>query len=259
MLPIAAPPLAQPDEFTAVAHRDRPVKHWLSEVRTAFEKFGIDQSECDVLSCAVGSVHPPTLGDLRLGLKRAGLGPLQELTFDKLPLGIEVEQPEKVGIDRLMNAVAVSRLRPAHQPAIIVDVGTAIKVDLVSSEGDFLGGAILPGMRLASQSLHAGTASLPEVTLEPGGPVPSSVGKNTSGAISAGLYWGAVGAINELVHSADRWLQDNGFGQASQVYLTGGDARNLSKHLRFDKLQQRLEPTLTLSGIWAAANEAHPS
>ncbi|MEQ8837698.1 MAG: type III pantothenate kinase, partial [Lacipirellulaceae bacterium] len=234
LLPIAAPPLAQPEEFIAVPHRDRPVKVWLSEVRTTFEKFGIDQSECEELACAVGSVHPPTLGDLQLGLKRAGVVPLQALTFDDLPLAIDVEFPEKVGIDRLLNAVAVNRLRPAHESAIVVDVGTAIKVDAVDAEGNFRGGAILPGIRLASQSLHAGTASLPEVSLEIDGSAPPSVGRNTSAAISAGLFWGAVGAIKELVLKAGEWLQDEGCGHASKVYLTGGDSRHLREYLELD-------------------------
>lgn len=72
------------------------------------------------------------------------------LASGDLPLEVRLPRPDMVGIDRLVDAVAVNRLRDASRPAVIVDVGTAITVDLVSADGAFLGGAILPGLQMAA-------------------------------------------------------------------------------------------------------------
>lgn len=117
-----------------------------------------------------------------------------------LPLEVRVESPDKVGIDRLLNAVAVNAIRGACQPAIIVSAGTATTIDRVSANGAFEGGAILPGLELGARSLHQHTAFLPQVAvseLAMGGlPV---LGKSTHAAIRSGLLYGQVGAIRELV------------------------------------------------------------
>ena len=74
------------------------------------------------------------------------------LASGDLPLVVRLERPDMVGIDRLVNAVAVNRLRDAGRPAVIVNVGTAITVDLVSGDGAFLGGAILPGIQMSARA-----------------------------------------------------------------------------------------------------------
>jgi type III pantothenate kinase len=128
--------------------------------------------------------------------------PSPRLLTDKrrLPLEIEVDFPERVGIDRLLNAVAANAIRDLSQPAIIVNSGTAVTVDLVGGEGAFLGGAILPGILLSAKALHAETTTLPHVDpwklLKDEPPV---LGKNTEAAIASGLYWGHLGAVRELV------------------------------------------------------------
>ena len=85
------------------------------------------------------------------------------LASGDLPLVVRLERPDMVGIDRLVNAVAVNRLRDAGRSAVIVDVGTAITVDLVSADGAFLGGAILPGIQMSARALHHFTDLLPSV------------------------------------------------------------------------------------------------
>ncbi|MCA9082301.1 MAG: type III pantothenate kinase, partial [Planctomycetaceae bacterium] len=81
----------------------------------------------------------------------------------QLPIIIEVDAPERVGIDRLLTAIAANKLRAERQTAIVVDSGTAITVDAIGSSGIFHGGAILPGVRMGSQALHRYTATLPEI------------------------------------------------------------------------------------------------
>lgn len=190
---------------------------------------------------AIASVNHPVADRLLAWLARRDVHHPRVLTHVDMPLAIDVESPAKVGIDRLANAVAVNRLRPANSGAIIIDLGTAIKVDLVSAEGAFVGGAILPGIAMAARALHEFTHLLPLVTVsEP----PDPLGKSTAKAMSAGLYWGAVGAVRELVAR----LSDGRAGMA--IYLTGGAAPNVSAILEQESEQPPLfVPHLTLSGI----------
>jgi type III pantothenate kinase len=190
---------------------------------------------------AIASVNHPVADRLLAWLARRDVDHPRVLSHVDMPLVIDVEAPAKVGIDRLANAVAVNRLRPEGSGAIIIDLGTAIKVDLVSADGAFAGGAILPGIAMAARALHEFTHLLPLVTVsEP----PEPLGKSTAKAMSSGLYWGAVGAVRELVAR----LSDRRAGMA--IYLTGGAAPNVSGILEQESDQPPLfVPHLTLSGI----------
>lgn len=117
-----------------------------------------------------------------------------------LPITVAVDHPERVGLDRLLNAVAVNVLRPESQGAIVVDSGTATTVDVVMPQGSFAGGAILPGLALASRALHHYTALLPELSLSELGPDrPTAIGRETRSALRSGIFWGQVGAVERLV------------------------------------------------------------
>lgn len=116
---------------------------------------------------------------------------------------LEVDFPEKVGLDRLLNAVAANALRPVNRPAIVIDSGTATTINCISRDGVFRGGAILPGLEMSAKALNHYTAALPELPVqEMGGELPNVPGRNTRDAIRAGLFWGQVGAIRELVRQA---------------------------------------------------------
>ena len=158
-----------------------------------------------------------------------------------LPLRVELDRPEAVGIDRLLNAVAVNDRRPPGTPAVIVDAGSAITVDAVSADGAFVGGTIAIGLGLAARALHEFTYWLPLLTVSA---PPPAIGKSTPEAMQSGLYWGAVGAVKELVARVAASLP----GQPV-VYLTGGDGELLATHL--DRPVERA-PELTLHGIHLA-------
>jgi type III pantothenate kinase len=116
-----------------------------------------------------------------------------------LPIDLEVDLPERVGLDRLLNAVAANRLRQPDEGAIVIDSGTATTFEVVTTTGAFAGGAILPGLALSSKALHDYTALLPELSLAELGPeLPQALGKETRGALRSGIFWGHVGAIREL-------------------------------------------------------------
>ena len=144
------------------------------------------------------------------------------LTASDLPLVVNLPRPDMVGIDRLVDALAAKCLRQGTVPALIVDVGSAITVDYLAPEGTFEGGAILPGLTLAARALYDYTDMLPLLDPSSWGTIPPPLGKNTVAAMEAGLFWGAVGAVRELVNQvlpADVY--------EAEVFFTGGGSRLL--------------------------------
>ncbi len=161
---------------------------------------------------------------------------------DSIPIRVSVEHPQEVGIDRLLNGVAAKQLRGPGRPAIVIDCGSAVTVDMISAHGEFLGGAILPGLRLCVQALHNYTEKLPLVDIAQRTKMP---GKNTEQAIQAGLLYGLAGAVSRLVDEAKKR-----FRKEPEVFLTGGDAVFLKRNL---PLHVCLKPYLTLQGLWFSA------
>ncbi len=147
------------------------------------------------------------------------------------------QPPEAVGADRLANAVAA--VGEFKSDCLIVDAGTAVTVDAVSAAGPvFLGGAILPGVRLAAHALAKGSALLPHVAVREPGP---AVATSTAAAISSGVARGLAGAVDRLVSDMAGEL---GSGQC--ILLTGGDAPRFE---RLCKAPMQDRPHLTLRGL----------
>lgn len=170
--------------------------------------------------------------------------PLLLMDKSQIPLDVDVIFPRKVGIDRLLNSVAANVLRAADQPAIIIDSGTAITVDVVDSAGIFRGGAILPGILLGAKSLHAETTTLPHVDVwELLKHEPAVLGRSTEAAIASGLYWGHLGAVKELASRYVEWLASP--GTAPLLLLTGGASVILAPYLP----GAQREPDLSLQGL----------
>lgn len=174
----------------------------------------------------------------------------------RLPIVIDVDLPEKVGIDRLLQAIAANVVREPEQPAVIISSGTATTVDYVDARGHFCGGAILPGFDLCAKALHQYTALLPLIdmtaVIENNAP-PAELGRNTHAAITSGLYWGHVGAVKELMR---RLMHVGDAHHHPLLLLTGGAAPLLHPHL---PTIVRYEPHLALQGlalIAAMTNEA---
>jgi type III pantothenate kinase len=167
------------------------------------------------------------------------------LTFRDLPIRIDVEFPEKVGLDRLAAAVAANELREPGRAAIVVGAGSAITVNLITADGAFAGGAILPGYKMQADALFGGADLLPLAKLAPEAEPPRPLGKNTEAAIRSGLFWGAVGAVRELVQQLSASLD-----RPPQIFVTGGDLRQLAAQLGE---RARFMPHLVLSGIAVAA------
>jgi type III pantothenate kinase len=154
----------------------------------------------------------------------------------QLPLRVLVEQPDWVGIDRLLDAVAANGRRRPDRPAVIVDAGSAVTVDLVDATGAFRGGAIMPGLRLMIQALHDHTALLPLIEIPQA--VPPLPGTATPSAMAAGVFWAWAGGIDALINQyADEW-------EGPHLFMTGGDAP-----LLVQALGGNCWPEMTLEGI----------
>ena len=165
----------------------------------------------------------------------------RKLTHRDLPLTVDIAAPQAVGIDRLLGAVAANFLRRPELPALIIDLGSAITVDLVSENGTFRGGAILPGIGMGARALAEFTDLLPLVDMTGLEEPPEVLGTLTTGAISSGLYWGALGAIRELIGRLSAGLE-----KEPQVFLTGNAAPEMA---RLIDEQVCFEPHLVLAGI----------
>ncbi|MCS6852526.1 MAG: type III pantothenate kinase [Gemmataceae bacterium] len=195
------------------------------------------------LTWAVSGVAPRVVNRLVAWLEERGDRVVRIERAAQLPLRVELERPDHVGIDRLLKAVAVNdwlaRQPGPRPPAIIVDAGTAITVDLVDETGAFQGGSILPGLRLAARALHEHTALLPLVELPP--EVPPLPGKSTPAALQAGLYHGLAGAVDRLIARLAA-----GCVRPPAVVLAGGDGPRLHQALERPAI---LMPLLTLEGL----------
>jgi type III pantothenate kinase len=184
--------------------------------------------------------------------------PPPELLADRsrLPIVIDVDFPEKVGIDRLLHAIAANVVRAPEQPAVIISSGTATTVDYVDARGRFCGGAILPGFDLCAKALHEYTALLPLIEMSAvlsDDAAPAELGRNTEAAMTSGLYWGHVGAVKELMR---RLMHVGEAHHHPLLLLTGGAAPLLHPHL---PTIVRYEPHLPLQGlalVAATSNEA---
>lgn len=188
-----------------------------------------------------------------------------ELSWTDIPMKLDVEFPEKVGIDRILAAYAVLfwRKQPENKlrygdnlRSLVVDAGTATTVDLINPEGAFAGGAIFPGLNSTSKTLSAISPRLPRIATDE---LPFAVypGKNTEEALAAGIYWGAVGAIRQFYQIVQTTLQDSRLPSRVPVFLAGGDAKHLHAGLSLFMEPELLisMPDLILSGIALLARE----
>lgn len=163
--------------------------------------------------------------------------PMQVVPGIKTGINIKYESPRELGSDRIANAVAAYTLYGG--PCIFIDFGTATTFGVVSRKGEFLGGAICPGMKLAAEALVSGAAKLPRVELiKP----ESVIGKTTITNMQAGLVYGYVGQVNYLVQKIKAELND----ASVHVVATGGLAVLIASESR---AIDTLDGLLTLKGL----------
>jgi type III pantothenate kinase len=165
-----------------------------------------------------------------------GQDPLVVDTGVRTGVRIRYEDPRAVGADRIADAAAVQKLYGG--PACVVDFGTATTFDAISGEGDYLGGAIAPGIGIAAEALFLRTAKLPRVDLQR---PPAVVGRNTVHAMQSGLLFGYVSLVEGMVA---RFRQE--LGRETKVIATGGLAEIIAAET---EVIQIIAPWLTLDGL----------
>jgi type III pantothenate kinase len=172
----------------------------------------------DVSAIALASVVPSLTESIAAVAERLER-PLLVASAGTVPIPIRVDRPAEVGADRLVNALAATRL--VGRPAIVVDCGTATTFDCVAPDGAYVGGAIAPGLILGLEALASRTAKLPRVELR----TPDrAIGRDTVSAIQSGTVLGYAALVTGLLSRIRRELADLGDvpGSEVQVVLTGG-------------------------------------
>ena len=157
------------------------------------ERAGVNSGEVNQI--AIASVVPPLTGTFERACRDyLNAVPLIVDAGTKTGIPLRYEDPKQVGADRVVNAAAVRRIHKG--PACIVDFGTATIFDAISAEGEYLGGAISPGIGIASDALFRRAAKLPRVEImRP----PSAIGRNTVHSLQSGLLYGYVGLVEGMV------------------------------------------------------------
>jgi type III pantothenate kinase len=222
-------------DFRMASHTSRSPDEWGAALRQLCDLRGIDENAVD--DAIVCSVVPPLTSSIVQAIQRyfnidaAIVGP-------GLKTGIPVlyDPPQDVGSDRIVNAVAA--YHRAGGACIVVDFGTATTFDAISERGEYLGGAIAPGIQIGAEGLFQRAARLPRVELNR---PPEVIGKNTVHSIQSGLYFGYASLVNGMIARIRADLKPE-----CSVYLTGGLAETLAEAL--DGVEA-VVPNLTLEGL----------
>ena len=197
-------------------------------------------SKADVSAVIIGTVVPRALHNLQVLASKyfrvepliAGQGAAQ------WPLELDVDEPQNVGADRALNAIAAHAKYAGD--LIVIDFGTATTFDVVTGTGAYAGGIIAPGINLSLDALVSAAAKLPRIAIE----APASetvIGRTTESQMIIGIYWGYVAMIEGLVSRLKKEV-----GKPAKVVATGGLASLFDKHTdAFDSI----EPDLTIRGL----------
>ena len=192
----------------------------------------------EITGVTICSVVPPLTQELRQMTERYfGFPAVVVEPGTRTGIAIKMDNPREVGADRIANAVAANGMFPG-EPSIVVDFGTAITVDAVSAKGEYLGGAISPGIETAAGALYQATAQIRRVELIAPG---AAIGKSTVQAVQSGIVYGNAALVDGLIERISKEVGGN-----ANVIATGGQAPIVVEHC---KLVDRIEPDLTLVGL----------
>ena len=196
-----------------------------------------DLSPGDIRDCIISSVVPPVFNSVQTGmLKVIGRPPLVVGPGIKTGLNIQMDNPAQVGSDRIVAAVAA--LAEYDPPLILLDMGTATTIDVVGSGNTYLGGCIIPGVRISLEALTSRTAQLPGIRLDRPKRV---IGKNTEDCMRSGIMHGTAAMIDGMLDRVEEEL-----GCQATVVATGGMAQFIVPLCR---REIQVEKDLLLKGL----------
>lgn len=225
-------------QFRIQSDKSKTTDEYTALIVSLFDMRNLDYKQIE--GVIIGSVVPSLTFTLsRFVSKYLNVEPLVVGSGLKTGISLRMENPKEVGADRIANAVgAVAKF---GAPCIVVDFGTATTFDIVNKLGEYIGGVICPGVKLAASALHMNTAKLPEVDIKK----PSSViGKNTTHSMQSGIYYGYLEMMNGLLERIR--LEEFSSSCDLKIISTGGLARLFTEDMRYDITY---EPHLTLDGL----------
>lgn len=240
------------------------VHHWrISTGARTTDEFGLTLLQLishvglgpkDVTGAIVSCVVPSTLYSIEKACRRY-LDQQAMVVGKGLRTGMRVrtDNPREVGSDRIVNAVAAVERWPA--PLVVVDFGTATTFDCVDQNGDYVGGAIAPGLRISVDALFSRTAKLPRVEVR----APKrAIGTNTVHSMQSGLYFGYVGLVDHLARTCKQELMERSGAEKVTCVATGGFSNLIGRGCsEIDDIDEHL--TLAGLSLLYQLNAAPPS
>ncbi|SDG75110.1 type III pantothenate kinase [Desulfosporosinus hippei] len=229
------------DERTLTNHwrvstdKSRTMDEYAVVIKNLFDLSGLSFEVIDAV--VISSVVPPVMPTLEaLARKYFGVEPLVVGPGVKTGMPIIYDNPREVGADRIVNAVAA--YTKYGGPLVIVDFGTATTFCVISKRGEYLGGAIAPGIGISTEALFQRASKLPRIEMVR----PTSViAKNTVAGMQSGIYYGFTGQVDGIVKRMKSEL-----GPETKVIATGGLAKMISQE---SEMIQKVDPFLTLEGL----------
>jgi type III pantothenate kinase len=216
-------------------HRAQTVDEYGVFFVNLFEMHGLAPSQ--VSHIIISSVVPPVDSTLlQVCETYFHVQPLFVEPGIKTGMPVLVDNPTELGADRLVNAIAA--FERYGGPCVVVDFGTATTFDVISSKGEYLGGAIAPGLGISADALFSRAARLGRIDIKRPAKV---IGTNTVTHLQSGLYYGYIGLVDGIL---DRMIAE--LGQPARVIATGGLARQISADSRFIS---EIDDMLTLDGL----------
>ena len=222
-----------------------------SKTGSSSDEFGIflrsvlrenDINPHEISSIALCTVVPEILYSITAACQKYfGIEPFILQAGVKTGLQISYKNPQEVGADRIANAIAVTQLYP-NKNVIVIDLGTATTFCAISSNKNYMGGVILPGLKMSMSALAQGASKLGSVEIIE---TSQTLGKTTNDSIQSGLYYGTLGAIKEIINN----LQQQSFkGKKTIIIGTGG----FTSIYRNTKIFDEIIPDLVLKGLFIA-------
>ena len=184
------------------------------EIKNMLEAYGVQLKDID--DCIISSVVPPVFNSVKTGvIKIIGKQPMVVGPGLKTGLNIHVDVPSQVGSDRIV--IAVAALAEYKAPLILMDLGTATTIEVVEPDNTYLGGVIIPGVKISLDALTSRAAQLPGISLDRPKQV---IGKNTIDCMRSGMIYGTASMIDGLIDRMEEEL-----GHSATLVATGGMAQ----------------------------------
>ena len=222
-------------EARIATDRTRTSDQYGVEIMTMLQAFGVRKE--DLSDCIISSVVPPVFNSVRTGVTKViGKQPIVVGPGLKTGLNIQVDVPSQVGSDRIV--IAVAALAEYEAPLILMDLGTATTIEVVEPGNVYMGGVIIPGVKVSVDALTSRAAQLPGISLDQPKTV---IGKNTVDCMRSGIMYGTAGMIDGIIDRMEEEL-----GHTSTLVATGGMAQFVTPLCKHEII---LERDLLLKGL----------